>query len=470
MLFIIITLIVSFVHFYCIAMLNANAIKDDWVNQRCLPNIIPFAGFINKPDNKSIIDYTGENFNYCIQDVLVNITGFALQPLTFLINFITSVFESIQKAINTIRDFMNKIREDVRHIAEETLSRILNMLIPLQVIFITLKDMLGKVQGILTAALYTSLGTYYTLKALLGAIAEMIIVILVLLAAMIVAMWIVPFTWPAAAANTLIFIAISVPLTLIVLFMTEVLNIQTEGIPGVPSCFDKNTRLQMKDGSYKPIKDIQIGDVLCNNAKVTAKIRVNAKGLRMYKLHNIIVSSSHILKYKNKWIPVRSHPDRIMIPSNEYVEPYLYCLNTTTKTIVINDLLFTDWDEIYEDNLNKILQTPFINEHGFMEMVGCTENIHKLSNGFTKGTIFITQDGNKPIEEVNVGDQIGEDVIYGVVELDSSHLIESSYLGCNKDLDKSNRLYHLLSYSNKITKGSQSFYDYNSFIDLILDK
>ena len=75
---------------------------------------------------------------------------------------------------------MDKIRQDIRHIAEETLSRILNMLIPLQVIFITLKDMLGKVQGILTAALYTSLGTYYTLKALLGAIAQMIIIILLL--------------------------------------------------------------------------------------------------------------------------------------------------------------------------------------------------------------------------------------------------------------------------------------------------
>jgi len=465
-LFMIVTLFVTLVYLYCVAMTNAQAIKDDWSNQRCNPNIIPFAGFINKPNDQSITDYTGENFNYCIQNVLANITGFALQPFTFLINFLTTVFDQIQKAINTIRDVINKLREDMRKIAEEILSRILNMLIPLQVIFIGLKDILNKVQGILTAALYTSLGSYYTLKALMGAIAEMIIVLLIIFAAIIVSLWLVPFTFPVAAANTLIFVAISVPLTIIVLFMTEVLHIQTEGVPGVPSCFDKNTLLKMNNGSYQTIENIKVGQVLYNNSKVTAKIRVNAKGLTMYKLNNIIVSGSHILKYKDKWIPVRLHPDRVPIP---YLEPYLYCLNTTSKLIVINNMVFTDWDEIYETKLENILQRPFINEAGFMEIVRYKENIHKLCNGFIKGTLFNNQNGLIPIEQVNVGDKIGEDIVYGVVEFDGSHLSNSNSLEFkNKEtLDKNGHLfYHLLTYSNKFTKGTQVFDDYNSFIDL----
>ena len=70
-------------------MMNAQAIKDDWVNQRCSPAVIPFVGFINKPDNKSVAEFTEENFNYCIQNILINISGVAVQPFTYLINFLT---------------------------------------------------------------------------------------------------------------------------------------------------------------------------------------------------------------------------------------------------------------------------------------------------------------------------------------------------------------------------------------------
>lgn len=470
MLFIVITLIILFVYFYFIATMNAQAIKDDWVNQRCSPAVIPFVGFINKPDNKSVAEFTEENFNYCIQNILINISGVAVQPFTYLINFLTTIFQDIQNAINTIRDFLGEIRTDIKNIAQEILERILNMVVPIQQIFIGLKDALGKIQGVLTAALYTSLGTYYTLKALMGAIVELIILLLIIFAALIVGLWIMPFTWPVAAVNTAIFVAISVPLALIVLFMTEVLNIQSSGIPGVPSCLDKHTRLKMDNGDYKTIEHIKVGDILDGNNVVTAKMRVDATISNMYTLNGIVVSGTHIVKYNDKWIPVALHPHSIPIPKKTYLEPYLYCLNTSTKQIVISDTIFTDWDEIYDNKLVKILATQFINADGNMVTIDIEENIHKLYNGFTKGTTFITQDGLKRIEDINVGDKIGEDIIYGVVEFDGSHITPNlyfEYTGSLLHLDKKNHIfYHLLTHSNKFSNGTRIFYDFNSFIDL----
>ena len=44
--FIFITLFVFFVFSYCKVMQTKEAIADDWVNQRCKPQNLPFAGIV----------------------------------------------------------------------------------------------------------------------------------------------------------------------------------------------------------------------------------------------------------------------------------------------------------------------------------------------------------------------------------------------------------------------------------------
>lgn len=482
--FIIITIIVFLIYSYSVVMLNASKIKADWVNQRCNPKVIPFAGFINKPDGKSIVDYTGENFTYCIQDVLTKITGYAVQPFNYLIKFLTTIFDNIKNATNIIRNLFNSVRTKFTSIAEEVLSRILNTLIPLQRIFMALRDSFAKAQSVLTAGLYTSLGAYLTLQSLMGAIADLIIKILLALAALIIGLWIIPFTWPFAASMTLVFISIAIPLAIMVIFMTDVLKVQTDGIPGIPSCLDKNTLIQMMDKSFKPIQDIEIGDILKNNNKVTSKIKVNAKGQQMFNLNNITVSGSHVVKYKDKWIQVKDHPESKFIEL--YTEPYLYCLNTTSKIIEINKTIFTDWDEIYEENLDKILNMK-INESISIQS---RDKIHYyLDNGFLPDSGFRLSNGKiKKISEIKIGDMINNksnnksDVVYGIVEIDATNLFTKpyKYLGIESDLDKNiynctklydcTKLYHLLTYSNKFGNDEMLFSDYNSIIDLNLSK
>jgi hypothetical protein len=461
--FIIITLIVFLVYSYSVVMVNSNAIKADWVNQRCNPKVIPFAGFINKPDDQGIFDYTGDNFSFCIQDILTKITGYAVQPFDFIINFLSAIFDDIKNAVNIIREFLASIRTKFSEIAENILTRILNMLIPIQRIFIALRDSFAKSQAVLTAGLYTSLGAYYTLQSLLGAIAELIIEILIAMAIICVALWICPFTMGMAATLTAVFISISIPLTIITVFMVDVLNVQTEGIPPVPNCLDKNTLIQMNDLTYKKIIDIKLGDILLNNNKVTSIIKVNAKGSDMYNLNGIIVSGTHILKYNNKWIKVSEHPFSKLI--EVYDESYLYCLNTSSKIIIINDLIFTDWDEIYENNLEKILNLK-IND----VIIKYPENIHYyLDNGFNKDTLIDLMDGTKKsIQNIKIGDIIaGNHKVYGLVKIDANNLYINNYLGIESE--KENYLYHLLTYTKNISIDSVIYSDYNSLIDINLN-
>ena len=56
------------IYFYILG--NISPIKAHWPVNRCNPAYMPFAGIINPPADGSALDYTGENFAYCTQNIL----------------------------------------------------------------------------------------------------------------------------------------------------------------------------------------------------------------------------------------------------------------------------------------------------------------------------------------------------------------------------------------------------------------
>ena len=410
--FMFVTLFVFLVFSYCKVMQTKEAIADEWVNQRCKPQNIPFAGIITHPEGTTAFQYTSDNFQYCVQNILTNITGYALEPFQFMITVLTKVFAALSNAIQQIREIINRLRNSIKEFAEDVMSRILNVMTPIQKMFIALMDTFQKIQGVLTGGLYTMLGSYYTLQALMGAILELIIDILVALVIIIVGLWILPFTWPAAATMTAVFLAIAIPMAIIIYFMTEVLQIKSSALPKL-RCFDRKTKFMLIDRSYKYIEELNPQDILSDGSAVTSKIIVTSKDLQMFNLNGIIVSESHIVKHNNLWIPVREHPDAQKI--HTYNEPYLYCLNTSTKTIILNDIIFTDWDEIYDDSLEFILNYYSIES---------PENLSNLVDcGFQKNTKIKLFNEEKTIDMVNIGDILSTGgVVYGIVEFATNNL------------------------------------------------
>jgi hypothetical protein len=495
-LFIIISIILFISISYCYVKIHSQPIIEDWANQRCKPNIIPFAGFITHPDGISAIDYTSQNFNYCIQSILSSITGLALEPITFVANMFKQMADKVKEEINMIRGMFDKVRNMFQEVSQEIMGRIMNFTIPLQEMIISFKDLLSKVQGAMTAGLFTLLGSYYTLKSLMGAIAQFIIIILIAMAAMIAIFWLIPFTWGAAISMTSIFVAISIPMIIILAFMMDVLHVQTSfNIPSI-KCFDENTNIKMNNGMEMKISNINIGDILENNNEVTAFIKVETNGSIMYNLNGILVSDSHIVKYNEKWIRVSNHPNAIRF--DNYDKPYLYCLNTTNKIININNNIFTDWDEIYGKDFIKIQNNNYIK-------INNLKDIHSyLDSGFYGSTKIKLYNGNiKLIKDINIGDILenGEKV-YGTVIINGKTLNKQYCYNLGKDIiieggpniyfndnnfnlisslsiDFKNRcslnnnhdiLYHLLTNKNTFSIQGIRFYDYNAAIDLILEK
>lgn len=441
--FIFMSLFVFIVFSYCKIMQTKEAIAEDWINQRCKPQNMLFAGLITHPEGVSAFQYTSDNFQYCVQNILTNVTGYALQPFQNMISSLTQVFEGFSKSIQQIREVTNNVRNSFKNFSQDILSRILNVIIPIQKMFISLMDTFQKIQGTMTAGLYTMLGSYYTLQALMGAILELIIKMLATLVIIIVGLWIMPFTWPAAASMTAVFLAIAIPLSIIVYFMTEVLHIKSSAIPKL-RCFDENTLIPLKTGN-KYIKDINVGDILANGSYVTAKIKVTAKNLKMYKLNDIIVSESHLVKYINQWIRIKEHPCAQQI---SYNKEFLYCLNTSNKVIELSNIEFSDWDEIIDNKFNNV-------------KIKNLENIHEfLDDGFEENTIIKLDKSYKRISEINIGDILENgSMVYGLVE------IEAGKLRKFKNKTHPNKLFHLLTTDGILKINSLDVKDYNNIID-----
>lgn len=493
-------------------MKNIQPIKDNWAKERCKANVIPFAGLINAPEGTSATDFAQQNFTYCMQDILKSITGFATQPLTYITYSINLVYKEIARALNAIRSLLSNIRSNITSITQEIMGRILNVTVPIRKMLIAFNDMGQKVIGILTSGLYTSLGTYYALKAFLGALVQIIIIILVASIAIIIGLWL-SFAWPAAIAGTVLFVTVSIICAIVIVFLKNVLHVKGGfKLPKAPKkpkiCFDKDTMIKMVDGSMKKISEVNVGDKLWDYSEggnkvniVTAKLKLNSKHTKMYRLGNVIVSGTHRVKHNGKWMFVSKHPDRIII--QKYTEPVIYCLNTSSKEIIIDDFIFSDWDEVTEEVFDIINQFVGLN---FPNKVLQKEEIHKFfDRGFSEYTMLRLNDGSlKSIKSIQLGDILknGEKVyglveIYGKNEIDepektrnmsissdgSSCYLENDELMSsrsrsrssfdsiqNTDFSKDNKLYHLLTDKKTFYVGQIFMKDYNSLIDHVLEK
>lgn len=495
--FIILIIILFVAVSYTTIMRNVQPIKDDWSAQRCKPNVLPFAGLINKPDNMSVVDFTGENFNYCMQNILSSISGYAFQPVSYMTYTVRNLFEAIAEAIQYIRTIMANVRNSMVSIAQEILGRVANIMVPIQQIIIAFKDAMNKVKGVLTAGLYTSLGTYYALKAMLGAIAQLIITILIVLAALVLAMWILPFTWPVAISMTAVFISISIPLAIIIAFMTEVMHVRTSfSIPGAPTkplsaCFDKYTLLKMKDGSMKSIISINPGDVLHGGNMVTAKMALNSNGQQMYNIDGIIVSGTHKIRRNGRWISVAKHPKSQIIPY--YEPPLIYCLNTSLKRVEINGEIYMDWDEMYDEEIETILMCDASDSR---EQINSMELHSFFDGGFFGETKIMMNDGSiKNIKDVQVGDALDNNIIvFGVVTVNGRTLNQQYQYNLGEDAifkggpnlnvgqknlermgvkvleNREDKLYHLITKEKYFYVDNIKFFHYDSNIELLLDR
>ena len=412
----------SIAYFYILG--HIRPIKADWPKNRCNPAYIPFAGMINSPEGSSSFDYTGENFEYCTQNILKDISGYFLQPFYYLLHLITETLNEMSKAVNAIRAEFNKHRAALANITAVILAKVQNILVPLTQVVISARDILGKTTGILMTGLYTLMGTYMGLSSVFAIIIEAIIVALVIVAALIIGLWFIPVIGPPLAiADTIIFVAILAIFIIFKVFLSEVMDIASGDAPPIPACFAKGTLVAMKQGSPRPIEDLVIGDILSDDSIVTGTMQMNSLAQEIYNINGTLVTAKHRLYHPDMGlIQVINHPAAIHVV--DFREPFVYCVNTSSKNIRIGHEVYVDWDDLDPMDLHEL--NSQCNKIGILNGEITIDDIHRyLECGVVEDTMVELDDGRSlPIQNIAVNDvlRFGERVL-GTVKLDAKEVV-----------------------------------------------
>ena len=476
---------------------NVQPIKADWVNQRCKPNVMPFAGIINppNPNEMSAFEFTSNNFTDCVQSILQDIIGIFLAPFYYLIKAIDDAIKIMEESLQAIRGLFNAVRNSVINVSSDIMARLLNFLIPLQMILIKIKDTMSKTQGVMTAGIFTLLGIYDTLRAAIGAIVEIVVTILIGIASILMVLFVIPFGlgMPFAIPLLVVFLMILIPGVMVYIIEVMILKKMVNPLPGIPTCFDGETDITLNDGSVVKMKNIETGMILQDNNEVTSTM-VMVCNDDIYSVDDILCTGNHKVRYNNGWIRIKNHPTSVL--TNIRFDK-VYCINTSDKTIKIGNHIFSDYDEMENHEIYELIGrcSKYLPSDREFDL----KHLHEfLDGGFREDTqIALSCGENIDIKDVQINDTLrfGEKVV-GIVKINATDLKTKTYTLpdgriisggpnlhiCDPDLgtmhtltmsgnvSKYSHIYHLITDKSSFHVNGIQFCDYNSCIDKFLDK
>jgi len=126
---------------------------------------------------------------------------------------------------------------------------------------------------------------------------------------------------------------------------------------GGDGCFAKGTLISMADGTTKPVEDVDISDEVKLGGFVfaTGKFLIN----NLYEYKGIQVSGSHMVFEDDKWIRVEDSELSKLITKDDTI---VYVFGSENRRIVIDDVVFTDYFEVNEqEKLKQIGNSYFTN-------------------------------------------------------------------------------------------------------------
>ena len=201
-----------------------------------------------------------------------------------------------------------------------------------------------------------------------------------------------------------------------------------------------------------------------DGSRVTSVFKLLGKHEQFYMLDNVQVSGTHSVKHNNKWIYVNQHPNATKLEKsfNE-----IYCLNTTSKTIKINNTVFGDWDDIHPEEISILKSiNPNITQ----------SNIHKFfESGYDKNTLIQCCDKTtKKMSDLKLGDKLlSNNIVTGLVITSckevpiycTEQVISTHKKNRSSVIKHDELLYNCLTSSGKIHINNKIYYDYNNQIE-----
>ena len=372
-----IILVVFWACSYYYIQIHMNYLRQNWNNYKCHPGVMPFAGQIKLTPGMTPLQFTSSNFSYCLNKVLEDVVKRFMEPILNMNKVILQIFEAVVEAFKIVEKVFKKIKNIFESIINYILSKTVSIIVPFQKILMNIKDSFRKTGAVMGTLLYLVMGMDYLFESYMKTLIFQIAIALAIGAAAIIALWLIPFTWPAAIAGTIVWVATLAATVLVYNWLKKIKNMTNVSFPSKPGkpkpppvfkaiakvgraivggikkvfCFHPDTLVTMDDGSTKKMCEIKIGDILHGGNRVEASMNIMGHSDNPFYLiysdvleDEIMVTGGHYIfsKKQDKYVLVSEHEDA---KKSIFWGEKMSCLITEDHTIPVGEYVFKDWED-----------------------------------------------------------------------------------------------------------------------------
>ncbi len=279
----------------------AKDIEKNWPKYKCNPAIMPFAGTFGKD--------SGKNFVECIGDIQKGFMGYFLGPIYYVIDLLSTMGEDLMNSLNMIRVMIDRIKERLMKVFGNVFGFLFNIVTQFQLMIVNVKDLLSKVLAVVWTITLLFQGAVITVRSTInGPIGDLL--------------------RHFGGGNP-----------------------EKDYSTDVGDCFHRNTKMKMKNGKYKKMSKLNLGDKLFDGGEVRAILRIKGEKTNpFYKIYSkeleeyILVSGTHFIKHPEtgKFIKVKDYEKSI---KTDLWDEELSCLVTSNNLIPVGELIFWDWED-----------------------------------------------------------------------------------------------------------------------------
>lgn len=242
-----------------------------------------------------LADNVEENFTYCVQTMQTNFMGHLLAPLTYITQVLGAQSSELMGSIQSIRAMFFKVRTFFSSAVESIFGVFLNLVIEFQRVTISIKDLMGKTIGIMVSLMYVMDGSVKTMKS----------------------------TWNGPPGQM---------------------------VRSLGKCFHPYTKVALKGGTVKVMKDVELGDELADGSVVESVMKIDntREPVPFYVVpdgvdgENVYVTGAHLILYEGNFVRVDACPNA---EKTDNYYPWFSCLITDTHRILLGEATFWDWED-----------------------------------------------------------------------------------------------------------------------------
>tara|TARA_B100001093_G_C26850193_1_gene1024787 strand:- start:661 stop:2061 length:1401 start_codon:yes stop_codon:yes gene_type:complete len=332
-------------------------LRDNWKDYRSNPLFMPFAGFISREKNETVLEASKRNFTSILNNIVTNILKILMIPIYPIIQGFISIISVFKNVLNNIRGQISVVRNILFRLFEKMYIRLQNGIAAIMFFFLKLREGMKRSFGLFNIVLYSIEHSYLFFRSMMnspigefGKIADGIGISTAIFA-------LGPFgpqSWRGAM------------------------------------CFNPYTRIKLDNGEYEYMTNIGVGDVLEDNNEVLATLNIITKDKFIFDINNIEVTGEHIVKYGDKWVKVEKHPERLL---KRYDLDSLSCLITKNGIINIENTIFRDFIDTHDVETNRYIRNIIINHLNNESLENkhngsyCDDNIYGIEDNITHSSI-----------------------------------------------------------------------------------